>query len=191
MAENDPENGNPTDPKPNTGDPAAAPGGDAAAAGASAASQPQPNVRMLAHFVRDLSFENVGAIQGTPVEGQPEITVSVNIEANGIGENRYQVLMKTNATAKSKENVRFVVELEYAGIFAIENVPKEHTHPFIFIECPRQMFPFARRVISDATRDGGFPPLMLDNVDFATLYRQRLEQLRKQGGGQQQQQQPN
>lgn len=183
MAENDAENGTPTSETPTSG-----PGDAATATG----PQAQPNVRMLAHFVRDLSFENVGAIQGTPAEGQPEISVSVNIEANGIGENRYQVLMKTNATAKAKDTVRFVVELEYAGIFAIENVPKEHLHPFIFIECPRQVFPFARRVIADATRDGGFPPLMLDNVDFATLYRQRVEQMRAQGGaGQQAPQQPN
>lgn len=153
-----------------------------AAEDAQPGTQPQPSVRLLAHFVRDLSFENVGAIQGTPTEGQPEITVSVNLEATGIGENRYQSLMKISATAKAKDTVRFVVELEYAGIFALENVPQEHTHPFIFIECPRQLFPFARRVIADATRDGGFPPLMIDNVDFATLYRQKLAQLRAEGG---------
>lgn len=159
------------------------PNGDAAAQDATAEdaapqTKPQPNVRMLAHFVRDLSFENVGAIEGKAAEGQPEINVAVNLEANGIGENRYQTLMKINATAKAGESTRFVVELEYAGIFAIDNVPKEHIHPFIFIECPRQLLPFARRVVSDATRDGGYPPLMIDNVDFAQLYRQKLEQLK-------------
>ena len=173
------ENAPETEPNGQTEAPAAEPTG--AATEKQAQQQPQPNVRLLAHFVRDLSFENVGAIQGTPAEGQPEITVAVNLEANGMGENRYQTIMKVNATAKSKENVRFVVELEYAGIFAIENVPKEHMHPFIFIECPRQVFPFARRVIADATRDGGFPPLMIDNVDFAMLYRQRLAQLQAEG----------
>ena len=151
---------------------------EGAAAGAGQKAQAQPNVRLLAHFVRDLSFENVGAVQGTPVKGQPEIQVAVNIEAAGIGENRYQILTKVNATAKTQEAVRFVIELEYAGIFSVENVPQEHLHPFLFIECPRQLFPFPRRVIADATRDGGFPPLMLENVDFAALYRQKVEQIR-------------
>ena len=156
-------------------------GAEAAGTGAGAAAQkPQPSVRLLAHFVRDLSFENVGAIKGTPVEGQPEIKVAVNIEAAGMGENRYQILTKVNATATAKEATRFVVELEYAGIFSVENVPQEHLHPFLFIECPRQLFPFPRRVIADAVRDGGFPPLMLENIDFAALYRQKLDQIRAQ-----------
>ncbi len=154
-------------------------GAEGAGAGA-AAQKPQPSVRLLAHFVRDLSFENVGAIQGTPHEGQPEIQVTVNIEAAGIGENRYQILTKISATAKTQEATRFVIELDYAGIFSVENVPQEHLHPFLFIECPRQLFPFPRRVIADATRDGGFPPLMLENVDFAALYRQKVEQIRAQ-----------
>ncbi|MEO0821268.1 MAG: protein-export chaperone SecB [Pseudomonadota bacterium] len=140
----------------------------------------QPQVKMLAHFVRDLSFENVGAIEGTAADGTPEINVTVNLEANSIGENRYQTIMKINATAKTAESTRFVVELDYCGVFGLENVQQEHVHPFVFIECPRQLLPFARRVVADATRDGGYPPLMLDNVDFATLYRQRIEQLRQQ-----------
>ena len=161
-------------------------GGDAGAAGG---AQAQPNVRLLAHFVRDLSFENVGAIKGTPAEGQPEIQVAVNIEAAGMGENRYQIILKVNATAKTKDVVRFVTELDYAGVFSVENVPQEHLHPYLFIECPRQLFPFPRRVIADVTRDGGFPPLMLDNVDFAALYRKKVEEIRAQRateGGQQQ-----
>lgn len=137
-----------------------------------------PSVKMLAHFVRDLSFENVGAIEGTAASGTPEISVVVNLEANGIGEDRYQVNMKINATAKAGTSTRFLVELDYSGVFSIQHVPQEHIHPFIFIECPRQLLPFARRVVADATRDGGYPPLMLDNVDFATLYRQKLEQMR-------------
>ncbi|MEM1149398.1 MAG: protein-export chaperone SecB [Pseudomonadota bacterium] len=153
----------------------------AGAAGAATAAV-QPQVKLLAHFVRDLSFENVGALEGTPAEGQPDINVSVNLEANSIGENRYQSVMKINATAKSPTNTRFVVELDYCGVFSLENIQQEHVHPFVFIECPRQLLPFARRVVADATRDGGYPPLMLDNVDFATLYRQRVEQLRAQQG---------
>lgn len=142
----------------------------------------QPIVKLVAHFVRDLSFENVAALEGTQAEGQPEINVAVNLEANNLGENRYQSVMKITATAKSPTNTRFVVELDYCGIFTLDQIQQEHVHPFVFIECPRQLLPFARRVLADVTRDGGYPPLMLDNVDFASLYRQRVEQLRSQQG---------
>lgn len=152
----------------------AAPGG----ADATDASRPAPNLRMVAHFVRDLSFENVAAQQGSQAQGTPEITVAVNLDGGSIGENRYQVGMKVNATAKTGDSTRFIVELDYVGVFEITNVPKEHMHPFLFIECPRQILPYARRVISDVTRDGGYPPLMLDNVDFAALYRRKLDEMR-------------
>jgi len=148
-----------------------------------------PQVKILAHFVRDLSFENVGAIEGTAPTGSPEINVTVNLDGNNIGENRYQVNMKLNAKAVNGETTRFLVELDYTGIFAMENVPEAHVHPMMFIECPRLILPFARRVVADVTRDGGYPPLMLDNVDFATLYRQKLDQLRAEQ--QQQQAKPN
>ncbi len=147
-----------------------------------------PQVKILAHFVRDLSFENVGAIEGTAAQGAPEISVQVNLDGKHIGEDRYQVNMRLTATAVNGEHTRFMVELDYAGIFSFTNVPEEHAHPMMFIECPRLILPFARRVVADATRDGGYPPLMLDNVDFATLYRQKLEQLRQE---KQQQEQPN
>ena len=135
---------------------------------------------MLAHFGRDLSFENVGAIEGTAAEGAPEISVQVNLDGKHIGADRYQVNMKLTAKAVNGEHTRFMVELDYTGIFSINNVQKDHIHPMMFIECPRLLLPFARRVVADATRDGGYPPLMLDNVDFATLYRQKLEQLREE-----------
>lgn len=142
----------------------------------------QPGLRILAHFIRDLSFENIAAQQGAKAEGAPEINVTVNLDAGAAGENRYHLAMKVNATAKSGDATRFIVELDYLGLFEITNVPQEHIHPFLFIECARQILPYARRVISDVTRDGGYPPLMLDNIDFAALYRQRLEQLRAEQG---------
>ncbi len=166
-----------------TDDPQAAPG----ATPSETLSGP-PQVNMLAHFVRDLSFENVGAIEGTAAEGAPEISVQVNLDGKHIGEDRYQVNMKLTAKAVTGEHTRFMVELDYTGIFSINNVQKDHVHPMMFIECPRLLLPFARRVVADATRDGGYPPLMLDNVDFATLYRQKLEQLRQE---KKQQEQPN
>ncbi len=164
-----------------------APKPDAQAAGADAQPQAQPNVRIVAHFIRDLSFENVAAQEGGAVTGQPEINVSVNLDAAGTGENRYTVAMKIIAKAMVQDKTRFLVELDYIGIFDITNVPQEHIHPFLFIECPRQILPYARRVVSDVTRDGGYPPLMLDNVDFGALYQQRMAEIAAQqaaeGGG--------
>ncbi len=163
------------------------PGGAPDDAASEAPSAP-PQVTILAHFVRDLSFENVGAIEGTPAQGAPEISVQVNLDGQHIGEDRYQVSMKLTAKAVNGEHTRFLVELDYVGVFSITNVVEEHIHPMMFIECPRLILPFARRVMADATRDGGYPPLMLDNVDFAALYRQKLEQLREE---KRQQEQPN
>ena len=143
-----------------------------------------PQAKLVAHFTRDLSFENVGMMQGNTARGTPEITVNVGLDAGTISETRYQVNMKINAKAVAEEQTRFIAELDYAGVFELSNVKKEHMHPFLFIECPRLLLPFARRVLADITRDGGYPPLMLDNVDFATLYRQRVEQARAQQAAQ-------
>ena len=155
---------------------------NAGAAGQTAQPAPQqpPNIQIVAHYIRDLSFENVAAQEGSNAEGQPEINVTVNLDASGGPENRYLVSMKVNALAKAGGNTRFIVELDYVGIFSVTNVQQEHVHPILFIECPRQLLPYARRVVSDVTRDGGYPPLMLDNVDFASLYRQKLEEMRAQ-----------
>lgn len=146
-----------------------------------AGQQPAPSVRIAAHYVRDLSFENVAAQQGAPSTGQPEVNVTVNLDAAAVDETRFTVSMKIGASAVAGEQTRFLVELDYVGVFEIQNVPKEHIHPFLFIECPRQILPYARRVVSDVTRDGGYPPLMLDNVDFASLYQAKLRELQEQG----------
>ncbi|MEM7745271.1 MAG: protein-export chaperone SecB [Pseudomonadota bacterium] len=148
------------------------------------ADQPAPSLRIISHFVRDLSFENVAAIKGVTSSARPEINVTVNLDGAPTSENRFTVAMKINAKAEADGQTRFLVELDYVGIFEILNVPQEHIHPFLFIECPRQLLPFARRVVSDVTRDGGYPPLMLDNVDFAALYRQRLVELQAQQSAQ-------
>ncbi|MEM8791623.1 MAG: protein-export chaperone SecB [Pseudomonadota bacterium] len=140
-----------------------------------AVAQQAPSIKMLAHYTRDLSFENVGAREDQgPSSEQPQISVNVGMDAKSKGDNRYQVVMKISGTAKVGELTRFLLELEYTGLFEIETENEALVHPIIFIECPRQLLPFARRVVADVVRDGGYPPLMLDNVDFAGLYRQRL-----------------
>ncbi|MFD0982230.1 protein-export chaperone SecB [Tropicimonas aquimaris] len=141
-------------------------------------TQPQPpQMRVLGQFIRDLSFENVVVQKGISGELQPDVQVQVNLDAKKRSvENQYEVITKFKVESKSKgsDSVLFLLELEYGGIFQIENVPEEQLHPFLLIECPRMLFPFVRRIVSDVTRDGGFPPLNLDNVDFVALYRQEL-----------------
>jgi preprotein translocase subunit SecB len=145
--------------------------------GAAASEQPQLKMQILGQFIRDLSFENIVAQKGIQGEVQPDIQVQVNLDAKKRPvDNQYEVLTKTNITSKNKSGgeTMFMMELEYGGIFQIENVPEEQLHPFLLIECPRMLFPFARRIIADVTRDGGFPPLNLENIDFVSLYRQQM-----------------
>ncbi len=138
-----------------------------------------PQMKILGQFIRDMSFENILARK--PVEGQvqPDIQVQVALDARkGSTAGQFEVITKLNVTSKQKESdaVLFVLELEYSGLFHIENIADEQLHPFLMIECPRMLFPFVRRIVSDVTRDGGFPPLNLDNMDFVALYRQQLAQ---------------
>ena len=137
-----------------------------------------PQVQLLAQYVRDLSFENAAAQKGVAAEGRPDIKVSVNLDAQPKGENRYEVMLKLSARAENGGNALFLAELDYAGLFAVSGVPETHLRPFLLIECPRILFPFARRILSDVTRDGGYPPLMLDLIDFASIYKQEIERRR-------------
>ncbi|SDI77443.1 protein-export chaperone SecB [Aliiruegeria lutimaris] len=144
------------------------------------AQQPpaQPKMQVLGQFIRDLSFENIVAQKGVNGEVSPDVQVQVNLDAKKRNvENQYEVVTKFKVESRNKDEAKsplFLMELEYGGIFLIENVPDEQLHPFLLIECPRMLFPFVRRIVSDMTRDGGFPPLNLDTVDFVALYRQEL-----------------
>ncbi|MCG6884532.1 MAG: protein-export chaperone SecB [Silicimonas sp.] len=144
------------------------------------AAAPQiPQMKVLGQFIRDLSFENILAQKPVSGQVQPDIQVQVALDARKGGqENQFEVISKYNITSKNKgsDETLFVLELEYAGLFQIENIASEQLHPFLMIECPRMVFPFVRRIVSDLTRDGGFPPLNLDNIDFVQLYRQQLAQ---------------
>jgi preprotein translocase subunit SecB len=139
---------------------------------------PQIKMSVLAQFVRDMSFENLVAQKGlTASEVQPDIQVAVSLDARKrTQEHQYDIVTKFKVTSKNKVNgdTLFLMEVDYGGIFHVEGVPEEQLHPFLLIECPRLLFPFVRRIISDVTRDGGFPPLNIDTVDFLALYRQEL-----------------
>ncbi|MCT4555090.1 MAG: protein-export chaperone SecB [Pelagimonas sp.] len=150
---------------------------------ADAAPQP-PKMNVLAQFVRDLSFENILAQKGVSGEVQPDVQVQVNLDAKKrTADHQFEVLLKLKVDAKSKANPDdhlFLLELDYVGVFHIENIPEDQLHPFLLIECPRMLFPFVRRIVSDVTRDGGFMPLNLDTIDFLALYRNEIARRQQQ-----------
>ena len=129
-----------------------------------------PQVGILTQYTKDLSFENPGAPQSLQMEGAPRIEINVNVNARRAGDDVYEVEIKIDAKALNGDAVAFVVELLYAGLFGLRNIPEEQLEPFLVVEAPRILFPFARRIIADVTRDGGFPPLMLEPIDFGSLY---------------------
>ena len=125
-----------------------------------------------AQYVKDLSFENPGAPENLVGKGDaPKIDVSVDIQVKGLQGKSYEVVLIISATAKAADKNLFVAELSYGGVFTVD-VPEAEHEPVLMIYCPSLLFPYARRIISDATRDGGFPPLMLDPIDFAALFQQ-------------------
>lgn len=141
-------------------------------------AQAAPNLRVLAQYIRDMSFENILVEKGISGEAQPDVKVQVSLDAKKRkDDNQYEVIVKAMIDSMSKESGEklFIMELEYAGIFHVENLPADQLHPYLMIECPRMLFPFIRRIISDVTRDGGFPPLNLDTIDFVGMYRAELQ----------------
>jgi len=143
----------------------------------STATQPTPNQTqsfiIKGQYIKDLSFENPHAPQSLlAAEERPGIDVNVDIKAQKLQDNIYEMTLHIATRAVAGSNTLFLVDLAYAGIFQISNIPPEHIEPLILIDCPFVLFPFARRVIADVTRDGGFPPLMLDPIDFHALYLQ-------------------
>lgn len=131
-------------------------------------------MKIVNQYIRDLSFENIAAQKNLGGDLKPEVNVQVNLDAAKKSENGYEVALKLNVSAKSGEQAVFLLEIDYAGLFHIENIPEDQIHPFLMIECPRMMFPFVRRIARDVTADGGFPPLNIDNIDFMQLYRAEL-----------------
>jgi preprotein translocase subunit SecB len=132
-------------------------------------------------YIKDLSFEvpNSPGIYGKMMQQQPDVSVNVDVDAQKMAETQFEVIVKIRADCKVGDDVAFICELAYGGIFEI-NVPAEHIEPMLLIECPRILFPFARHIVANTTRDGSFPPMMLNPVDFAGMYRARLEALAAQ-----------
>ena len=146
-----------------------------------------PVFRVLAQFIRDFSFENPNAPESLRAPGQPAIDLGVEMGARARQDGLFEVDLKLNATATRDGKVAFNVELVYGGLFEITGVPEEHLEPVLLIECPRMLFPFARRIVSDATAEGGYPPFLLEPIDFSVVYaaqraqREGLERSEAQG----------
>ena len=158
---------------------------EANSGGNGAGDDSQPQVSILAQYVKDLSVENPSAPQVYSWQVQPSLDVQFNLNVQGAGEGVHEVTLKFDISARSDNGVHFVVDLSYAGLFAIRNVPEEALPPFLLIEAPRLLFPFARQVISEAVSNTGFPPLMLDPIDFAAAYMAQVDAAQQQeiGGG--------
>jgi len=143
----------------------------------------QPNTKVLAQFIRDLSFENILAQRGLDSNSAPDVKVRVNLDAKKRKiESQYEVLIKLSVDSSAKSETAndsdssklFILEIEYGGIFEITGVPEDQIHPYLMIECPRILFPYLRRIVGDVTRDGGFPPLNLEQINFLALYQNEI-----------------
>lgn len=150
--------------------------------GSGAESNAQPAIQIVSQYIKDLSFENpnVRKIIATRPEN-PNLQVEVNVNAEAVGEGLFESVIDFSAKAATTDVVFYELEISYAGIFKIDNMPKEALEPFLLIHCPMLLFPFLRRLISDITREGGFPPLLLDPLDFGSLYQQRQAAAQSQG----------
>ena len=140
-----------------------------------------PQVGVIAQYVKDLSFENPNAPAVYQWQGQPQMDVQFNISARKINEEVSEIELKISVNSKTAQGTVYIVELAYCGLVGMRNMPDEHMHAFTYAEAPRILFPFARRIIGDAVRDAGFPPLMLDPIDFNGIYLQQLQQRGEQG----------
>jgi preprotein translocase subunit SecB len=151
--------------------------------GADGNSAKQPQINVLGQYIKDLSFENPNSPESLRTPGEhPQVQINFNVSADVVGEDLYEVKLAMEAEAKSEDKVLHRLEMVYAGVFALKNLPKEAIQPILFVECPALLFPFARRLVADLSREGGFPPLLLDPIDFGALFRQRLAQQQKAEG---------
>ena len=148
--------------------------------GNATANPPQPNAGVpqlscLAQYVKDLSFENPNAPRSLQQTEPPQISVQVNVTAKPVADTDVEVELKLEGKAEIGGTLMFGFELTFAGVFRILNVPQEQVQPIMMIECPRILFPFAREIVATSVRNGGYPPLLLDPIDFVSLYQQRLQ----------------
>ena len=144
------------------------------------AANAAPQINTLSQYVKDFSFENPNAPRSlAPQERGPNISVQVNVNAQQLAEGDFEVLLKLEGAAGEGPGTLFKFEIDYCGVFRLVNIPQEQIHPVVMIECPRLLFPFVRQIIAEAVRNGGFPPLYLDPVDFGALYMQKMAEIQQ------------
>ncbi|MCJ2094568.1 protein-export chaperone SecB [Methylobacterium sp. J-072] len=160
---------------------------DSPAANGNGGGMPQgdaPTINALAQYTKDLSFENPNAPRSLqPKEGLgPQINIQVNVTAQQLSDTDFEVELTLEGDAKIQSDVLFAFDVKYAGVFRMVNIPADQLHPAVMIECPRLLFPFARQIVAEAVRNGGFPPLYIDPIDFVALYRQKAMDAQGAGG---------
>jgi len=142
-----------------------------------------PPIVINAQYIKDFSFENPNALKNlTPPEKAPEFNINIELNAHQVGDHSYEVTLIIKIDSQRDKTTMFILELDYAGVFTLNNIPENTVHPVIMIQCPQYLFPFARNIIANATSDGGFPPFLLNPIDFGALYQQRMEEQRQAEG---------
>ena len=150
----------------------------------SAVADNTPALNAMVQYTKDFSFENPNAPRSLGPQSQaPNIAIQVNVNVRQMAETDFEVELLLEGSAGDGTDVLFKFELNYAGLFRLLNIPQNEMHPIVMIECPRLLFPFARQIVAEAVRSGGFPPLYIDPIDFVGLYRRRLEEMAQQGEG--------
>ncbi len=139
-----------------------------------------PQLNVVAQYIKDFSFENPNAPKSLATGQQPQIGIQINVNAAPVSDTDIEVVLHLSGKAENAGSLLFSFDLAFGGVFRIRNVPQESLNAVVLIECPRLLFPFAREIIATTVRNGGFPPLLLDPVDFVALYRQKMEQLAAQ-----------
>ena len=151
--------------------------------GANATPENGPALNALVQYLKDFSFENPHAPRSLgPQDKAPNIAVQVNVAVQQLAPTDFEVLLTLDAKAGEGDGLLFKLDVEYGGVFRLVNIPEEQVHPIVMIECPRLLFPFVRQIVADATRNGGFPPLYIDPIDFVALYQQKMTEAGAQGG---------
>ena len=146
--------------------------------GSDTGSETAPQLNVLVQYMRDFSFENPRAPGSLAEQDEsPNISIQVNVNAEKHSDTEFEVSLHIEGSAGEADKTLFRFELDYGGVFSLQNIPEDDLQPIVLIECPRLLFPFARQIISDAVRNGGFPPLYIDPIDFVALYQQQLEQM--------------
>jgi len=141
-----------------------------------------PQLNVVAQFIKDFSFENPNAPRSlTTAAQQPAIDIKINVGVNTMSQTDFEVVLNLEGKAEATGEVLFSFELVYGGLFRVQNIPEEQMHLLLMVECPRLLFPFAREIIANAVRNGGYPPLLLDPVDFMAMYQDKMRQMQAQG----------